>query len=137
MALSLAAVTGWIAAGSIVGAGLVPLVQRLRAGKRGAPGSPPVRLHVTFGFVTSSVAFGHTLTVVPALGSEAATAGGMMALLPGGLAFFLLVAHAGLGLQLRRDKLRDRVAKRRAHTFTALSIATMVAWHAVALLRAR
>lgn len=132
----LAAWTGWLAAISIVLSALVPLIHRLRAGKRGAPASPAVRLHVTFGFVTSCVAFGHTLTIVPALGSEAATAGGMPALLPGGVAFFLLVAHAGIGLQLRNEKLRDRAKKRRAHMITATSIVLMVTVHAVALLRA-
>ena len=132
----LAAWTGWLAAISIVLSALVPLIHRLRAGKRGAPTSPAVRLHVTFGFVTSCLAFGHTLTIVPALGSEAATAGGMPALLPGGVAFFLLVAHAGIGLQLRNEKLRDRAKKRRAHMITATSIVVMVTVHAVALLRA-
>ena len=53
-----------------------------------------------------------------------------------GAAFFLLVAHAGLGLQLREPKLKDRARKRRMHTTTAVLIALMVAIHAVLLIRA-
>lgn len=132
----MATVSGWLAAAAIVLAALVPIAQRLRAGKRGAPGSAPVKLHVLLGFVTSSLAFLHTLLVLPALGSPAATGGGTIALLAGGAAFFLLVAHAGLGLQLRNEKLKDRAKKRRAHVMTAISIALAVAVHAVMLLRA-
>ncbi len=122
---------------TIVLAVLVPIVQRLRAGKRAAPGSPPIRLHVLVGLATAALAFAHTLMVIPALGSPAAIAGGVMALLPAGGAFFLLVAHAGLGLQLRDPKLRDRSKKRRMHTTTAVLIAVTVGAHIVMLERAR
>lgn len=127
--------TGWVAAIAIVIAGSVPLLQRARTGKRAAPSSPPIRAHVMLGFVTSLLAFGHTMTVLPALGSPAATGGGMTAILPGVVAFFILVAHAGLGLQLRREKLKDRARKRRAHLATAISIAIAVTIHAAALER--
>jgi cytochrome b561 len=132
----MAAWSGWLAAVAIVLAASVPLGQRVRAGKRAPPGSPPIRLHVMIGLVVSMLAFGHTLLVIPALGSPAATGGGVVALVPGVAAFFLLVAHAGLGLQLRNEKLKDRAAKRRAHTITAISIAIAVAIHATLLARA-
>ena len=126
--------SGWFATTAIVLAALVPIVQRLRAGKRAAPGSAPIRLHVTIGLATAALAFLHTMAVLPALGSPAAIAGGLFAMLSAGAAFFLLVAHAGLGLQLRDPKLRDRARKRRMHTTTAVLIALTVAIH-VTLLR--
>ena len=127
--------SGWLATTAIVLAALVPVVQRVRAGKRAAPGSAPIRLHVTIGLATAALAFLHTMAVLPALGSPAAIAGGLFAMLSAGAAFFLLVAHAGLGLQLRDPKLKDRARKRRMHTTTAVLIALTVAIH-VALLRA-
>ncbi|MDF2697040.1 MAG: hypothetical protein K0S65_5423 [Labilithrix sp.] len=127
---------GWLATAAIVLAALVPLVQRLRTGKRAAPGSPSIRLHVAIGLATTALAFFHTLAVLPALGSPTAIAGGVFAMLPAGAAFFLLVAHAGLGLQLRDPKLRDRARKRRMHTTTAVLIALTVGAHVVMLLRA-
>src|SRR5262245_34915643 len=99
--------TGWLATVAIVVAVLVPIAQRLRAGKRGAPGSAPIRLHVIVGLATAALAFAHTMTILPALGSPAAIGGGVLALLPAGAAFFFLVAHAGLGLQLRDPRLKD------------------------------
>lgn len=128
--------SGWLAAAAIVAAALVPIAQRLRAGRRAAPGSSPIRLHVLVGMTTAALAFLHTLAVIPALGTPAAIAGGLFALLPAGAAFFLLVAHAGLGLQLRDPKLRQRAEKRRQHTTTAVLIAIAVALHATLLLRA-
>jgi len=44
--------------------------------------------------------------------------------------------HAGLGLQLRRPKLRDRIKKRNAHLMTATAITVTVALHVILLLRA-
>ncbi len=125
--------TGWAALLAIVIAGAIPLGTRLRFGKRGAPSSPPIRAHVVLGLVTSACAFGHTLVVIPALGSPAATGAGMVAIAPAGLAFFLLVAHAGLGLQLRDEKLKTRAKTRRSHAITAALIATAVTVHVVAL----
>jgi hypothetical protein len=129
--------SGWIATVAIVLAVAVPIAQRLRRGKRAAPGSVPIRLHVVVGLATVAFAFAHTLAALPALGSPAAIGGGVLALFPAGAAFFLLVAHAGLGLQLRDVRLRDRVRKRRMHTTTAVLISLAVAVHAVLLERAR
>jgi hypothetical protein len=131
----MAEVTGWIALVAVLVAGLVPLGYRLRTGKRGAPGSPVISTHVMLGVVTSLLAGAHTFVVLPELGSPRAIAGGMLALAPGALAFFVLFAHIGLGLQLRKEKLRDRPQKRRAHLATALTIAIAAAIHAVLLLR--
>ena len=132
---SIAIWSGWFAASAIVLAALVPVVQRMRAGKRAAPGSAPIRLHVAIGLATAALAFMHTMAVLPALGSPAAIAGGLFAMLPAGAAFFLLVAHAGLGLQLRDPKLRERVRKRRMHTTTAVLIALTVGVHVTLLMR--
>jgi len=129
--------SGWLATIAIVIAAAIPLGMRLRIGKRPAPTSDAIRTHVILGFVTSAFAFAHTLLVVPALGSPAATGGGMIAIAPAGLAFVLLVAHAGLGLQLRDEKLKQRAKTRRSHATTAIAIAVAVAIHVVMLERSR
>ena len=129
--------SGWLAAISIILAGAIPLVTRLRLGKRGAPTSKPIRAHVVLGLVTSAFAFGHTILVIPALGSPAATGAGPLAIAPAGLAFFLLVAHAGLGLQLRDEKLKTRAKTRRSHAMTAVAIIVAVAIHILTLELAR
>ena len=127
--------SGWLATLLIVIAGLVPLAVRIRSGKRAPPESRPMRTHVIVGLATGSVAFFHTLLVVPALGAPGAVGGGMLALGAAGAAFFLLVAHTGLGFQLRRPKLRERAKKRRAHLTTALLIVAAVSIHIIALFR--
>ncbi|MFO0736824.1 MAG: hypothetical protein U0270_13145 [Labilithrix sp.] len=129
-------ITGWLAVAAMAVAVGVPIYQRVKHGKRAAPGSEPIRLHVVIGLTVSACAFGHTLLILPELGSPAATAGGMLALLPGGVAFVFMLAHAGLGLQLRDPKLKKRPDVRRSHTITATLIAIFVAIHAVALERA-
>jgi hypothetical protein len=129
--------SGWLATIAIVIAATIPLATRLRLGRRGAPSSSAIRTHVVLGLVTSAFAFIHTLLVIPALGSPAATGGGMTAIAPAGLAFMLLVAHAGLGLQLRDDKLKTRAKTRRSHATTAIAIALAVTIHIVALEQAR
>lgn len=128
--------SGWIATVAIVLAVLVPIVHRARAGKRAAPGAASIRLHVRVGLATAALAFAHAMTVLPALGSPAAIGGGVLAMLPAGAAFFLLVAHAGLGLSLRDPRLKDRARKRRLHTTTALLIMAAVTAHVVLLERA-
>ena len=128
-----ALVTGWILVSVIVSAGLVPLLARVKAGKRAAPGTPPIRLHVWLGLTTVLVALTHTFLTVGDLGTESAIDGGMLALAPGGAAFFVLFAHVGVGLQLRNPKLRDRAAKRRTHAITATLIVLASAAHVVAL----
>ncbi len=125
--------TGWLSTTALIVAALIPLGYRLRMRRRAAPTSKPIRVHVIVGLIVLSLAFLHTLAAIPALGSPAATGGGNLAIVPAGAAFFLLVAHAGLGFQLRRDSLRDRVKKRRAHAATALAIALAVGVHVVLL----
>jgi len=129
--------SGWLAAIAIVLAASIPLGTRLRLGRRAPPTSTPIRVHVVLGLVTSALAFAHTILVIPALGSPAATGAGPLAIAPAGLAFFLLVAHAGLGLQLRNDKLRTRAKTRRSHAMTAIAIAIAVGIHIVTLEQAR
>ena len=131
----MAAVSGYIALVAIFVAGLVPLGARLRLGKRAAPGSPPINAHVVLGVITSLLAGAHTFMVVPELGSPRAIAGGVAALGAGALAFFVLFAHVGIGLQLRKEKLKDRAKKRRMHLTTALIIAIAATVHALVLLR--
>jgi hypothetical protein len=126
--------TGWIAVALIVMAACLPLVYRAKSGRRAPPQAPTVRWHVLLGLGTAFFAFSHTVLAVPVLGSPGAIAGGVVPLASAGAAFFLLVAHSGLGLQLRDIKLRDRASKRRAHTLTAIAIAIAVAIHVVALL---
>jgi hypothetical protein len=130
---SMASWSGWLATTAMAIAAAIPLGVRLRIGKRAAPTSAAIRTHVIIGFVTSAFAFIHTLLVLPALGSPAATGGGMAAIAPAGFAFVLLVAHAGLGLQLRDEKLRTRAKTRRSHAMTAVAIAVAVAIHIVVL----
>lgn len=129
--------SGWLATIAIAIAASIPLGTRLRLGKRAPPASAAIRTHVILGLVTSAFAFIHTLLVIPALGSPAATGGGMTAIAPAGLAFVLLVAHAGLGLQLRDEKLKTRAKTRRSHAMTAVAIAIAVTTHIVVLERAR
>jgi cytochrome b561 len=125
--------TGWLAALLVLLTGSVPLGVRLRQRKRAPPESRPMRTHVVIGLATGAFAFAHTLLVVPALGVPGAVGGGMLALGAGGAAFFVLVAHTGLGFQLRRPKLKDRAEKRRAHSITAALVVAAVAVHVVAL----
>lgn len=129
--------SGWIAAIAIILAGSIPLATRVRLGKRGAPTSKPIRMHVVLGLATTAFAFVHTILVIPALGSPAATGAGPLAIAPAGLAFFLLVAHAGLGLQLKDDKLKTRAKTRRSHAMTAVAILVAVTIHILTLEQAR
>jgi hypothetical protein len=126
--------SGWIAAVLILSAGLIPLVHRALMKKRAPHGAPSIRGHVIVGQATAAAAFMHTLIALTALGSPAATEGGTLALAPGAAAFMVLVAHAGVGLQLRKERLRDRPSKRRLHTITACLIVLAVAFHAGVLL---
>jgi cytochrome b561 len=129
--LSLA--SGWLAASLVLSAGGVPVIHRVLFHRRAATDSPPMRAHVVLGLVTATFALGHTLTVLPSLGSPAAVGGGSAALAPGAIAFFLLFAHVGLGLQLRAPRLRDRAKKRRLHGVFAASIVALAAAHVIAL----
>ena len=128
-------VTGWIAVALIVLAAMLPTLYRVRVSKRAAPLSPTMKTHVAVGITVSAVAFLHTIFVLPSLGSPAAVGGGFLALAPGAVAFFVLMAHTGIGLQLRNERLKDRARKRRMHLTTALSITIAVALHVIALRR--
>jgi hypothetical protein len=116
-------------------AALIPVMAR-RHGKRAAPGSRPIQSHVIVGFVIAAIAFAHTLLAVLELGSPEAIGGGVAGLALGALAFMALLAHTGLGLQLRQPKLRRRGDKRRQHITTATVILLAAIAHAVVLLRA-
>jgi hypothetical protein len=124
---------GWIAVLSIALSAAIPVGIRLKNGRRAAPDSGPIRFHVLLGTTTTLLAFGHTLAALSNLGSSAAIGGGFIALMTGGLAFMLIIAHAGIGLQLRDVRLRDRARQRRRHVITALTIAAIVIAHVVFL----
>jgi hypothetical protein len=125
----LSAGSGWLAAALIVVAALVPLGHRVLLQRRAVLASPAIRGHVLLGISTMAVAVVHTFAIVPALGSPAAIRGGMTALVPGAVAFFLLFAHVGVGLRLRDPKLKQRPKLRRWHLVLAASIAVAVAAH--------
>jgi hypothetical protein len=131
-----AAWTGWAAMALLAASALVPVVHRARDGKRALPGSGTLRTHVALGLATSTVVLVHGGSTLGSLGSSAAVGAGMTAFAPGAVAFFLLFAHIGVGLQLRKPKLKDRVKQRRTHVVLATSIATLAVVHVVALLRA-
>ena len=130
---SLATWTGWLATALLVAAAAIPLTNRLLAGRRAPPDSRITGVHVVLGFGTTAAALAHTMAVLPSLGSPGAVAGGMLALGPAALAFFLLAAHVGVGLQLRSPRLRARVRRRRQHALIAVGIAVMIAVHVLAL----
>ena len=129
----MALVTGWIAVVLIALAAALPLGFRWKAGRRAAPASPLMKAHVAIGLATSVIGFLHTATLVADLGAPGAVAGGAIALAPGAFAFFVLVAHTGIGLQLRDERLKDRPRKRRLHRLTASLIVIGVAAHVLAL----
>jgi hypothetical protein len=133
---TLAQWSGWITVALIVSAAVVPIGHRLRAGKRAAPDAPAIRGHVALGVSAALVAFGHTLSALMSLGSERATAGGNLAIVPGCAAFLIVVAHVGIGLQLRDVRLRDRARQRRKHVATAIAIAISGGVHVGALVTA-
>lgn len=135
MTLSISVVSGWIGVALVVIAAAMPTVARLRLGRRAAPDSQVIRGHVLAGLATSAAAFLHALTILPSLGTAEAVNGGLLALGAGAVAFFVLFAHVGVGLQLRNPALRGRVKKRRTHVATAVIIAVFVAAHVVLLRR--
>lgn len=134
--MTLGSLTGWLAVSLVAAAACVPALHRLRAGRRAAPDSRATAVHVAIGLATAAAAFAHGLFAVLSLGSPEAIGGGVLGLAAGGVAFLVLLAHTGLGLQLRDVKLRRRPEKRRAHTMTAIAIAVTATVHAAALLLA-
>jgi putative copper export protein len=127
--------SGWLAAAAILMAALVPIQHRLRHEKRAQVESGTTRLHVAFGMGVAGVGFGHALLSLFSLGASSTIGQGQLALACGGGALFVLMAHAGIGFQLRDPKLRKRPEKRRAHVITATTIIVLVVLHAVLLLR--
>jgi hypothetical protein len=134
--MEISALTGWIAYALIASAATIPLGHRILKQRRAAPDSPPINLHATIGISAAAAAGLHTLAILPSLGSPAAVGGGMLAIAPGTLAFFLLFAHVGVGMQLRNTKLRDRPKKRRLHLYLATAIILTATAHVILLLRA-
>jgi predicted membrane-bound spermidine synthase len=129
--------SGWTAVISILVAASLPLAYRVLLQRRAAPPSPTIQTHVVFGLGAALIAFLHTVISLPALGSPGAVGAGLLPLASAGCAFFLLIAHAGIGLQLRDVRLRDRVRKRRTHQATALAIVVAVSAHVIGLIAAR
>jgi hypothetical protein len=128
-------ITGWTAAAVVIAAGSVPLGHRLLAKKRAAIGSGTIRSHVIIGTMAAAASFAHGMAILPSLGSPEAIGAGVMALLPGAVAFLLLIAHVGVGLRLRQPKLKERPKVRRTHFAFACAIWTAIAAHVVMLLR--
>ena len=108
----LATWSGWLAIALYATAASIPIGLRLRYRRRGAPESPPMRIHVVVGIALACVAGGHTLAAIPALGESATVGAGSFALVPGALALLIVVAHAGIGFQLREPRLRGLVPLR-------------------------
>lgn len=130
----MAAILGWAVVACILLAAGIPLGHRLWRGRRAGHASPPIDVHLVLGLGVSALAFFHIIASIPELGESAVVEGGMAALAPGVAAFFVLVAHTGVGLQLRQNKLRQRSGKRRLHQITASLIIVFVALH-IAMLR--
>ncbi len=133
----MARVSGWLIVALLALAAGIVVAARVRAGKRASPRSRSAGIHVLVGLATAAIAFGHTLVGVLSLGTPGAIAAGELALAAGAVAFLILIAHTGIGLQLRDPALRKRPAKRRTHVITALSITAASLIHAVLLLAAR
>jgi hypothetical protein len=131
----MATASGWMCVAFIVLAALVPLGHRAFTRRRPAVRSRWIGWHVVIGAAAALFAFLHTVTVLPVLGSPTAIAGGMAAIAPAGLAFFVVVAHVGIGLRLRKPELKERVVLRRRHAMTAATVALAVAVHIIVLLR--
>lgn len=126
---TLALASAWLAAGLIVVAALVPLGHRAWRRRRAVLASPTINGHALLGVSAAAMAVVHTFAIVPELGSPAAIRGGMTALAPATVAFFLLFAHVGVGLRLRNPKLRERTKIRRWHVVLATMIVVAVGAH--------
>lgn len=131
----MSSILGWAVVTCILLAGAIPLGHRLFLRRRAGHASRPIDVHLVLGLGVSALAFFHVIAAIPALGDSAVVEGGMGAMAPGVLGFFVLVAHTGVGLQLRKNKLRDRPNKRRLHQITASLIVVAVAVHVFMLRR--
>lgn len=125
--------SGFLALGLILVAAAVPLGYRLRLARRAAPVSRAISIHVALGVATTAAAFAHGLFALLQLGSSRAIAAGNIALAAGAGALLVLMAHVGIGLQLRDPKLRTRQTTRRKHLATALTITALAIVHVVML----
>jgi hypothetical protein len=130
---SLATTSGWLAVALLLAAATIPLSYRVLSRRRAAPASRPIGAHAVLGLGTTAAALGHAMAILTSLGSPGAITGGMLALAPGAVGFFLLFAHVGVGLKLRSPRLKDRVGKRRLHAVLATCIAIAVIVHVVGL----
>jgi len=130
----MAVVFGWLTLGLVFSAGLIPLGYRWRMTRRAAPDSKPISIHVMLGVATAGAAFVHALFSVLSLGSPTAVGAGNLAIAIGGAALLVLMAHVGIGLQLRNPKLRKkRKDLRGKHLLTAITITVLSVAHAVML----
>jgi hypothetical protein len=71
----------------------------------------------------------HALFALLSLGSPGAIGAGDLALFAGAGALMVLLAHVGIGLQLRNPTLRKRNETRRRHLFTASTITVLALVH--------
>jgi len=127
--------SGWLTLGLVLLAGVIPLGYRWKIGRRADPQSRPISMHVTLGIATAAAAFAHALFSVMSLGSAKVVAAGNLALALGGAALLVLMAHVGIGLQLRNPKLRKgRKPLRKKHLVTAITITLCAIAHTVMLL---
>lgn len=127
--------SGWLALGLVLIAALVPLGYRWKLGHRASPQSRPISMHVALGIATAAAAFAHALFSVMSLGSASVVAAGNIALALGGAALLVLMAHVGIGLQLRNPQLRKaRKPLRAKHLATAITITLCAIAHVAMLL---
>ncbi len=129
--------SGWAAAALMLAALLFPIVHRIRFARRAELTSPWVTFHFGVGLGAALLGFLHPLTAVIDLGSPEAVGAGALGLGAGGVAFVILLAHAGLGLKLRDPKLKSRPASRQKHLVTAILIVVAVTAHVVACMVGR
>jgi hypothetical protein len=134
---ALAPYSGWLALVVILAAGMVPLAVRVYLKRRAAVETAPVRLHTAVGITAAAVAGLHTLLALPALGDPAAIEAGSLAFVIGSLGFLVVVAHVGIGLQLKVPALKDRLRKRRLHVLTASTLVALTVTHAWLLMRSK
>lgn len=132
-----ALVTGWLAAVAITAlSGAVPLGYRLRTGKRGALRPLPIRFPRDPGVPDRCACLGTHSWPSRSSARRAPSRAAWSRWYRAGAAFCLLIAHAGIGLSLTNERLKERAKKRRTHVVTASAIAITVAIHVVVLLRA-
>ena len=128
---------GWLACVAIVVAAAIPTVHRVVLSRRASPLSRPIRFHAAIGVLAALFAFVHVGSSVVALGDPRLVRAGNIAIFPGLIATFLLVAHVGVGLRLLSPRLQARVKFRRIHGLVATVILVAAFAHVAVLLAAR